>query len=80
MNRVHEDLPKCKEVVLERPADRLLGVAHGDEAPCARWRESLSKLRITVLWFDVGSNCAVLCCALLPCAVLSCAVLCGALR
>ncbi len=61
MNRIHVNLQKGKEVVLERLVDRLLGVAPREEAQSARWRESLSKLRRTVLWFDVGSSCAVLC-------------------
>ena len=71
---VLEDLPKCNEVILERLADSLLGVAPRDNTPSARSREFLSKRRRTVLSFDAGSGCVAV-----PCAVRNGVVLCCAL-
>ncbi len=61
MNGIDVDLPKGKDVGREGPTERLQGVTHGEEGPCARWRESRKKVKITVLRLDVASSCDVLC-------------------
>jgi hypothetical protein len=70
---IHVDLPRGKEVVLDRLGDCLCGGAPGDIAPTSPSRGSVCALTSIVLSRDVQSNGVVLCCAVLFSTVLPCA-------